>query len=134
MNRILDIHPALGFETIDRWKVAVHQRDEQIRLGGGDPQVNTHRLWGEQRMGINNLSKFVAYIPGLNVIVGIARIILLSKDKTSNPQKKEIVTRHIYRGFAEIFLGPLLLIPDVVQTFLDRGVVQDYVIRHPGVI
>ena len=132
MIRTLDIHPALGFETLERWNVAVNQRDEYITQKGANPKDANHRIWGEERRVLNNFSKIAAYIPGLNLIIGIARIILSLRSKTTNPEKKAINARHVYRGIAEIFLGPLLMIPDVVQTIRDKAVVQMYLKNHPG--
>ncbi len=131
MSRALDIHPAWGFETLDRWKVAVEQRDQYLKQQGKDPKQYFHREWGEQRIALNNVSKVLAYFPGLNVIVGIARIVLALQDRSEDPVKRAIIAKHIYRGLAEIFLGPLLIIPDLVQTILDRDVVQAYLKTHP---
>jgi len=85
-------------------------------------------------MGANNISKVIGYIPGLNVIVGIVRIILMLQNNSATPEKQAIIARHIYRGMAEICLGPLLLIPDIVQTIRDQCVVQDFKSSHPGVL
>jgi len=49
--RVLDIHPAFGFETMERWEVAVYQRDEQIRQRGGNPSHASHRDWGGGKNG-----------------------------------------------------------------------------------
>ena len=131
MFRTLDIHPAFGFESNERWKVAVEQRDEHIRQAGGDPSQATHRLWGQERMSVNNLSKIAGYFPLVNIIIGIARIIINAQDHSRNPEKKAIIARHIWRGVAEICFGPLLAIPDIVQTILDNNVVQKYKRAHP---
>jgi Ankyrin repeats (3 copies) len=127
-GRALDIHPAFGYETTRRWEVAVDLRDEDIKRKGRDPAEAHHRLWGRERMIINNFSKAASYFPGVNVIVGLARIICCSMDlyQTTNPEKKFINAKHIGRGFAEIFFGPLLIIVDVIQTIRDRSLVKAY--------
>jgi hypothetical protein len=135
MIRTLDIHPAFGFESVERWEVACNQRDESLIQKGKDLTDTTHRRWGPQRMALNNFSKIFAYIPGLNVIIGIARIIFsLANNKSQDPVKKAIYARHIGRGIAEIFLGPLLLIADIVQTIRDKNVVQTYSQAHPELV
>ena len=114
--KTLDIHPVFGYETGERWVVAVHQRKAY------------DQLWDQQREILNNFSKVASYIPGVNVIVGLARIIYCSRDlyKTKDLEKKIINAWHIGRGVAEIFLGPLLIIADVIQTIRDRSLVNAY--------
>jgi hypothetical protein len=131
MSGTLDIHPAFGFESKGRWDVAVEQRDEHIRQAGRDPAQACHRLWGDERRSVNNISKIVGYFPLLNIVIGIARIIINAQLRSQNPEKKAIIARHIWRGIAEICFGPILIIPDVVQTILDNNVVQKYKKAHP---
>lgn len=132
MFRTLDIHPAFGFESVDRWKVACHQRDEFIRKEKLQ-LLGYHRLWGDSRAALNNFSKIAACIPGVNIIVGISRIILCAKENPKLPLKQEINARHIRRGFLEIFLGPLLLVIDMIQTIRDRALVKTYLEKYPHV-
>ncbi len=132
----LDIHPALGFETADRWKVAVHQRDEKLRQNGKDPEQYHHRYWGKERMVINNLAKVLILFPGLNVVTGIVRIILNINDyvRTSDLDKKAISLSHIYRGVGDIFFGPFMIVADIVKTLFDRQVVNAYLRTHPELV
>lgn len=129
----LDIHPALGYETSDRWKVAVHQRDEKLRQNGKDPKNYNHRYWGTERMALNNLAKILIIFPGINVIIGIGRIILNCNDyvRTSDLDKKAISLSHIYRGIGDIVFGPFMIVADIVKTLFDRQVVQAYLRAHP---
>jgi hypothetical protein len=134
MFRILDIHPALGFETLDRWNVATHQRDAQIRESGGDPEQAYHRQFGLPMMVANNASKVIAYHPSMSKIIGIVRIIIVLQDPTNNPQKKRIISWHIYRGIGEICLGPWMLVVDVIVTVLDKRLVKSYLEHHRGLL
>ncbi|MBA2368214.1 MAG: hypothetical protein H0V82_04215 [Candidatus Protochlamydia sp.] len=134
MFRILDIHPALGFETLDRWYVASHQRDEQIRASGRNPEQAYHRQFGLPRMVVNNISKVIAYHPRLSTIIGIVRIIFILQDPTNNPQKKRMISWHIYRGLGEICLGPWMIVIDVIATIVDKRVVKSYLEYHRGLL
>lgn len=126
----LDIHPAFGFENMERWEVAVHQRDHYIRANGGNPGNSHHRAYA-QLMGFNNLSKVASYIPILNVVVGVQRIFINIFDETEDPVKKAICESHITRGFAEICFGPLMVLPDILTTLYEKTIVDTYKETHP---
>lgn len=128
--RTLDIHPAYGYEWQKRWLVAVTLRDDSLKQCGQDPKYASHRLWGQERMGLNNVSKILSYIPLLHIIVGITRIFLNSQDKSSSPEKQAISDRHFTRGCLEIFLGPLLIIVDIVQTIRDYWEVNAFIAKN----
>lgn len=133
--RTLDIHPALGFETPDRWRVAVHQRDEKIRQTGGNPANFHHRLWSSERMLLNNVSKCLVCIPGVNVIVGIARAIINTANyySTTNPEKQWICLSHLWLSLAEVLFGPAVFVAHCIQTVFDKHIVDAYLTEHPGI-
>ncbi|MCE2982010.1 MAG: hypothetical protein LW832_00445 [Parachlamydia sp.] len=133
MFRTLDIHPAFGFETFDRWRVAVHQRDEALRIVGRNPDYYVHRLMGRVWLVLNNASKVLSYIPRINKVIGLLRIFLVTQDETNDREKKAIIVRHIYRGAAEICLGCWLLPLDIFQTVRDSYLVESYLQHNPAI-
>lgn len=127
----LDIHPAFGFENMERWEVAVHQRDDYNKAKGFDPSGSRYRSDADGLMGLNNFSKVLSYIPLLNVAVGMSRIYACAFDEATDPVKKAINERHITRGIAEVFLGPILVIPDILTTLYEKTIVDTYKETHP---
>ena len=77
---------------------------------------------------LNIIMGAIFLVLGINLLMTEGSEINL-QNNTSNPEKKAIAARHIYRGIGEIFLGPFLLIPDIVQTIRDYRTVKDYKIN-----
>lgn len=129
--RMLELYPAFGFDKVpcindQRWEVAAAQRETYLTSHGEDD--STFRFYKNEGMSANLISKFLGYIPLVNVIVGFARIFFIANafHSTENPVKIRAMKSHIYRGVAEILFGPLLLIVDIIQTIRDQQVVSRY--------
>ncbi|QLH36447.1 MAG: hypothetical protein HWD61_10170 [Parachlamydiaceae bacterium] len=78
MFRTLDIHPAFGFESVDRWKVACHQRDEFIRKEKLQ-LLGYHRLWGDSRAALNNFSKLLLVFQELTLLLEYQELFYVQK-------------------------------------------------------
>jgi hypothetical protein len=124
--RNLDLLTPFGFESKSRWQVAIHQIENDPNKQVDDE----HRLWGKEKMVSNNAAKILSYIPVLNVIIGVARIILFANNFEANSNH----TQHIFRGIADILLGPLMFIIDIIQTLRDQSVVNEYVKAYPNAL
>jgi hypothetical protein len=122
----LNLHPALGFGTPMRFEAAAAQRDADLRHAGVDPSKGRHRLWGKQIMLLDDVAKIAGYFCG--TITGVARLALnlYAYANTRIPEKQALCVNHMWRGAGEIFLGPLMVIPDIIQTVYDHMIVQDY--------
>jgi hypothetical protein len=131
----LPIHPAVGYETLTRLQVAICQRESRTpskKRAEGDIT-----LWVESqgRMLLNNVSKVCGYLPGLSLIVGVARIILNNMHPSALSDTRPIELQHTYRGIAEICqLGIFLLILDLIATIRDNWVVNAYIQKYPNVL
>lgn len=133
----LAIYPPVGFATRITQEVAVFQRNDLITKGGGSPNNYTHGAWCATFRSDFNIVTFLGYIPLFSVIVGIGRIYWnVTNWPRLNPitreEKIKIRIKHICRGVAEIlsFLGPLLLIMDIVQTILNLYVAHNYLAQR----
>lgn len=126
--RTLEMYPAIGFISDARWQVAADQHEKAKPQAG----KSGHRMWARPTVDTLNGTKVLGYIPVINVIIGIIRILFFSKDyKNQNTEDKANSKQHILRGVAEILVGPLLLIPDLIVTLRDRSVVKAYMSKHP---
>lgn len=128
--RTLEMHPAFGFETDARWKVAAHQYEKKKGYKTAKPgeELHDYQIWARPTVNIMNDSKIWGYIPIINIIVGIARILFFAKNYQDCSAEDKW---QFGRGIAEILMGPLLLIPDLILTCRDNAVVKTYMFKHP---
>lgn len=132
--RTLEMYPAFGFETYDRWRVAAHQYEKKMGYETAKPGEGLHnyQIWAKPIIDEINASKIWGYIPLVNIIVGIVRIMFYANNiNDTTSEDKPIAKWHMGRGIAEILIGPLLFIPDLILTCWDKSVVKAYLLKHP---
>lgn len=115
--------PAFGWDT--------HTRTEAGRAQCSGASVRFESDYMERSGGgfLGNVSKVASYIPGINVIVGIARVVLFSSLLIAEPETESerfIEVMQLLRGIAEILAGPLLLIVDAIKTIYDYCLAERY--------
>jgi hypothetical protein len=112
MNEIL---PAWGFNSHRRMKALEYINYEQESVFSDLEKSN--KFNGIIRKG--NALKVVGYIPGLNIVIGVA-IIVFARTNHSLKNYPIITRKYTFRGAAMIVGGPLLLVPDLVITAVDE--------------
>lgn len=133
--RELSVNPVFGFETPARYEVAAKQRDQRNLAAGVEAKESVH-LYSKTKMVLTNISKICSYLPVIHIVIGIARIMFHALSQTNADNKTDfeqeaINTRMICRGVAEIFIGYLLFIPDLIQTIRDYNTTKQYMLANP---
>jgi hypothetical protein len=64
---------------------------------------------------ITDLTKLAAYVPGLNSVIGVSRVVFsyFISPRYDSSARENFFNIQVYRGIAEIFLGFFLVLPDV---------------------
>ena len=103
--------PQFGFET--------NYRDTALSLTGKTSNSRATR-W------LNNASKCIAYIPGVNIVSGLAKLIFglvkfIEAAASNQDKEKGLGARIAFRGISEFLCGPWLIIADLAYTAIDHG-------------
>lgn len=117
--------PAFGFDTFTRSNAMFIEgaRKEKVELTDDafKGHVNGYMTYGIAR----NIAKGLAYIPLVNIIIGIVSIVFMAKgtyfpDSLDPAYRKKHVPAHIGRIICDICLGPLMAIVDLIKTLVEQ--------------
>lgn len=152
---MINLCPAFGWDSPERRIAALHQikNSDEYFKGYSIGELNgryTGRGVGVDFGAVNSLFKGLAYVPALNILVGLGRILfsthgyIRESNRVDSINKKEVLTpfdkhqlksaarvkqeyvEHIKRGIAECLLGPLLIIIDLVVTIWNDKIIKNY--------
>lgn len=112
----LEFSPVYGYETVARLEAVF----ERPLVEGKEKDYLTGIIRS------NNITKIIGYIPVVNVIVGIVRIIFHTYAYFYSSKNKALSAGFIRRGVAEVFLGPFVMIADILHTRRDDIKVKAY--------
>lgn len=105
----IEKYPALSWETAELQYLASPQERKEY-----NNYLNT------KLVKLNNISKILGYLPGLGIIVGIARMFF------SIYNDHHTCDKQMARGMAEMYgFGPFLLIADVIVYAHNKGRVKE---------
>lgn len=131
MKTSLEAMPAFGFDTYTRsramWLEGLTNEGRVLEKEQFKNHVNGYMTWGINR----NISKGLAYIPVVNLIIAIVSIVFLAKGtyfagKLTTEGRKTHLPAHIGRIICDICFGPLLAIVDLIKTLVDQHKAKKY--------
>jgi hypothetical protein len=126
----LNLGDAFGWETEERAKMAILQMQEfDGKYSKECPQALLVK--NEPYRDQNNGCKGYAYIPLVNIALGLCMIYYGATEDFHWGPKTELRAKWIIRGVATTLTGPLMILVDLVKFLFDLVVTKIYAHKNP---